>query len=179
MSHEIRTPINTIIGLNEMILREEISDEAAGDAKSIQGASKMLLTLINDILDMSKIESGKMQIVPAVYETGDMLSDVVNMLWIRAKEKGLKFHINVDPLLPSQLFGDEVRIKQILINVLNNAVKYTKEGAVTLSIQCKEQENGNALISYSVTDTGMGIKKKVFRIYFKHLNALTRVKTAI
>ena len=110
MSHEIRTPINTIIGLNEMILREEISDEAAGDAKSIQGASKMLLTLINDILDMSKIESGKMQIVPAVYETGDMLSDVVNMLWIRAKEKGLEFHINVDPLLPAQLFGDEVRI---------------------------------------------------------------------
>ena len=88
---------------------------------------------INDILDMSKIESGKMQIVPAVYETGDMLSDGVNMLWIRAKEKGLEFHINVDPLLPAQLFGDEVRIKQILINVLNNAVKYTKEGAVTLS----------------------------------------------
>ena len=167
MSHEIRTPINTIIGLNEMILREEISDEAAGDAKSIQGASKMLLTLINDILDMSKIESGKMQIVPAVYETGDMLSDVVNMLWIRAKEKGLEFHINVDPLLPSQLFGDEVRIKQILINVLNNAVKYTKEGAVTLSIQCKEQENGNALISYSVTDTGMGIKKESIPYLFQ------------
>ena len=167
MSHEIRTPINTIIGLNEMILREEISDEAAGDAKSIQGASKMLLTLINDILDMSKIESGKMQIVPAVYETGDMLSDVVNMLWIRAKEKGLEFHINVDPLLPAQLFGDEVRIKQILINVLNNAVKYTKEGAVTLSIQCKEQENGNALISYSVTDTGMGIKKESIPYLFQ------------
>ena len=160
MSHEIRTPINTIIGLNEMILREDVSDEVAADARSIQGASKMLLTLINDILDMSKIESGKMEIIPAAYDVGSMLSDVVNMIWVRAKEKGLEFHIDVDQTIPSQLFGDEVRIKQILINILNNAVKYTSEGSVTLSIQCKSQENGNVYISYSVTDTGMGIKKE-------------------
>ena len=166
MSHEIRTPINTIIGLNEMILREAVSDEVAADARSIQGASKMLLTVINDILDMSKIESGNMDIVPVTYDVGAMLSDIVNMIWVRAKEKNLEFHIDVDQTMPSQLYGDEVRIKQILINVLNNAVKYTSEGSVTLSIQCKRQENGHAQISYSVTDTGMGIKKESIPFLF-------------
>lgn len=160
MSHEIRTPINTIIGLNEMILRETTSDEIAADAKDIQTASKMLLALINDILDMSKIESGKMDIVPVSYHVGDMLSEIVNMIWVRAKEKGLEFHIDIDQKMPSQLLGDEVRIKQILINVLNNAVKYTAEGSITLSIQCRRQEHGRAQIVYSVADTGMGIKKE-------------------
>lgn len=160
MSHEIRTPINTIIGLNEMILREDVSDEVAADAKSIQGASKMLLALINDILDMSKMEAGKMDIIPAEYDVGAMLSDIVNMIWARAKEKGLQFHIDVDSSTPAHLIGDEVRIKQVLVNVLNNAVKYTSEGSVTLAIQCKSMDNGYAQISYSVTDTGMGIKKE-------------------
>lgn len=160
MSHEIRTPINTIIGLNEMILRDAVTDEVAADAKSIQGASKMLLTLIDDILDMSRIKSGEMDIVPSTYDVGAMLSDIVNMIWVRAKEKGLAFHINVDQTLPAQLFGDEVRIKQILINVLSNAVKYTSEGSVTLSIQYKAPESGRAQIVYSIEDTGIGIKKE-------------------
>lgn len=160
MSHEIRTPINTIIGLNEMILRETTSDEIAADARDIQTAGKMLLALINDILDMSKIESGKMDIVPVSYDVGAMLSDIVNMIWVRAKEKGLEFHIDIDQKMPSQLQGDEVRIKQVLINVLNNAVKYTAEGAVTLSIQCRRKEHGRVQIVYSVADTGMGIKKE-------------------
>lgn len=160
MSHEIRTPINTIIGLNEMILREDVSEEVAADAKSIQGAGKMLLTLINDILDMSKMESGKMDIVPVAYDVGAMLSDIVNMIWIRAREKGLAFHIDVDQAMPAQLFGDEVRIKQVLINLLNNSVKYTQEGSVTLSIQCKMIHQGHAQVSYSITDTGMGIRKE-------------------
>ena len=160
MSHEIRTPINAIIGLNEMILREDVSDEVAEDARNIQGASKMLLSLINDILDMSKIESGKMNIVPVVYNVGDMLSDIVNMIWIRAKDKGLEFHVDVDKAMPTQLYGDEVRIKQILINVLNNAVKYTSEGSVSLLIQCEKVVNGEAQITFNVTDTGIGIKKE-------------------
>ena len=172
MSHEIRTPINTIIGLNEMILRETTSDEIAADAKDIQTASKMLLALINDILDMSKMESGKMDIVPVSYNVGDMLSEIVNMIWVRTKEKGLEFHIDIDQKMPSQLLGDEVRIKQILVNVLNNAVKYTTEGAVTLSIQCRRQEHGHAQIVYSVTDTGMGIKKENIPYLF---NAFKRV----
>ena len=160
MSHEIRTPINTIIGLNEMILRENISDEVAEDAASISSASRMLLHLINDILDMSKLESGQMQLTPVVYRPGDMLSELVGMLWLRAKQKNIEFRVNVAPNLPSELFADEVRIKQILINVLNNAIKYTKEGSVSLSIQPGER-NGNTLnIIYTVSDTGIGIKKE-------------------
>ncbi|MBE5924022.1 MAG: DegV family EDD domain-containing protein [Lachnospiraceae bacterium] len=160
MSHEIRTPINTIIGLNEMILRENISDEVAEDAINIQSASKMLLHLINDILDMSKLASGQMQLTPVVYNSGDMLSDIVGMLWLRAKEKNLEFHINVAPDIPAELVGDEVRIKQVLINVLNNAIKYTSEGSVSLSVQRGEYSDGMLNVIYSVTDTGMGIKKE-------------------
>ena len=160
MSHEIRTPINTIIGLNEMILRENISDEVAEDAANIRSASKMLLSLINDILDMSKFESGSMQLNIAPYNPGDMLSELVGMLWLRAKDKKLEFHVNVAPDVPAELIGDEVRIKQILINVINNAIKYTKEGSVTLSVQCGHRVEDKQTIVYTVTDTGRGIKKE-------------------
>ena len=160
MSHEIRTPINTIIGLNEMILRENISEEVAEDAVNIQSASKLLLSLINDILDMSKFASGQMQLTPVNYHPGDMLSEIVGMLWLKAKEKGLDFKVNVSPDLPDELFGDEVRIKQILINVLNNAIKYTKEGSVSLSIECGSNKDGVLSVIYTVTDTGIGIKKE-------------------
>jgi len=160
MSHEIRTPINTIIGLNEMILRRDISEEIAEDAKNIQGAGKMLLTLINDILDLSKIESGKMEIIAVNYETGIFFSDIVNMIWIRAKNKGLEFHLNIDPSIPSMLCGDEVRIKQILINLLNNAIKYTQNGSVTLSVGCKKLATNRVRVSYVISDTGQGIKKE-------------------
>lgn len=160
MSHEIRTPINTIIGLNEMILREDISDEVAEDARNIKAASNILLSLINDILDVSKMHSGKMDIVKSPYDVGVMLSEIVNMIWVKADEKGLKFTVNVDPNMPAGLYSDEVRIKQILLNILNNAVKYTSEGSVTLSINCSRIDNGRALITYTVEDTGMGIRKE-------------------
>ncbi|MBR6257362.1 MAG: DegV family EDD domain-containing protein [Lachnospiraceae bacterium] len=160
MSHEIRTPINTIIGLNEMILRENAGEEVAENARNIQAASKILLSLINDILDMSKIESGKMDIVKVQYDVGKMLSEIVNMIWVKANEKGLEFHISVDPSMPAQLFSDEVRIKQILINLLNNAVKYTSSGSVTLSVHCVRSSGNIARVTYSIEDTGMGIKKE-------------------
>ncbi len=160
MSHEIRTPINTIIGLNEMILRGEISDEIAENARNIQGASKMLLTLINDILDLSKIESGKMDIVKVSYETGAFFSEIINMIWIKAKQKGLEFHLDVDSSIPSMLCGDEVRIKQILINLLNNAIKYTSEGSVTLLVRCERQGVNRVRVYYTVKDTGQGVKKE-------------------
>ena len=160
MSHEIRTPINTIIGLNEMILREEVSDEVAEDATNIRSASKMLLHLINDILDMSKIESGQMQLTPVAYHPGDMLSEIVGMLWLRMREKGLEFRVDVSPDVPEELMGDEVRIKQILINIINNAIKYTKEGSVTFSIRSEKPEDGTVKMIYTVEDTGMGIKKE-------------------
>ena len=173
MSHEIRTPVNTIIGLNELILREAVTQEVADDAGKIQDASKMLLALINDFLDMSKIQSGKMDILPAVYDVDAMLSDIVNMSWVRAKEKGLEFHVDVDPAVPAQLVGDEVRIKQILANVLNNAVKYTQAGSVTLSVQSNGLQNGYAQLTYTITDTGMGIKKENIPHLF---NAFRRVE---
>ena len=160
MSHEIRTPINTIIGLNEMILRENINDEVVEDAVNIRSAGKLLLNLINDILDMSKFKAGKMHLLIAPYNTGNMLSDLVGMLWIRAREKNLQFRINVSPDVPAELVGDEVRIKQILINVLNNAIKYTKEGSVSLTVQCEKSDNETCNIIYTVSDTGIGIKKE-------------------
>ena len=172
MSHEIRTPINTIIGLNEIILREDISEEVAENARNIQGASKLLLTLINDILDISKIKSGKMEIINVSYETGALFSEIVNMIWIKAKEKGLEFKLRIDSSIPSMLCGDEVRIKQILINLLSNAVKYTSEGSVTLSVRCERQSVNRVRVWYSVEDTGQGVKKENIPYIF---NAFRRV----
>jgi len=172
MSHEIRTPINTIIGLNEIILRGDISEDVAENARNIQGASKMLLTLINDILDLSKIKSGKMDIVNVSYETGALFSEIVNMIWIKAQQKGLDFRLHVDASIPSMLCGDEVRIKQVLINLLNNAVKYTSEGSVTLSVRCERIAQNRVRVWYSVEDTGMGVKKENIPYIF---NAFKRV----
>lgn len=166
MSHEIRTPINTIIGLNEMILREDISEEVAEDANNVRSASKILLHLVNDILDMSKFELGKMELVPVNYNMGDMISEIVGMFWMRAKEKGLEFHVDIDPDLPMELNGDEVRIEQVLINILNNAIKYTNEGSVTLSVQYRRLDEKRGLIIYNVTDTGIGIKKESIPFLF-------------
>ena len=161
MSHEIRTPINSILGLNELILRDQTaSDEIVRDASGIQGSGKMLLALINDILDFSKIEAGSMDIVPVDYRVGDMLSEIVNMLWIKANDKGLHFEVTVDPEVPMVLYGDEVRIKQILINLLNNAVKYTREGRVELRVESKGETEETMELWVSVSDTGMGIKKE-------------------
>ncbi len=160
MSHEIRTPINTIIGLNEMILREDVSDEVAEDARNIQAAGALLLNLINDVLDMSKIESGEMDITPARYDFGKLISDVTAIIGVQARSKGLELRVDVDPLAPSDLYGDEVRIKQILINLMTNSVKYTPEGNVTLSVQCEQKEDDMVMLICSVSDTGVGIKRE-------------------
>ena len=160
MSHEIRTPINTIIGLNEMILREDVSEEVIEDAVNIKAAGKLLLNLINDILDMSKFQSGSMQLLIEPYHTGDMLSDIVGMLWIRAKDKKLDFNVDVSPDIPAELIGDEVRIKQVLINIINNAIKYTREGSVSLTVQCERKDDKTCNMIYMVSDTGIGIKSE-------------------
>lgn len=176
MSHEIRTPINTIIGLNEMILREDVSDETAENAMNIQSASKMLLTLINDILDLSKIESGEMRIIPVQYETSMMFSELVNMIWVRANDKGLKFRVKVSEDLPSMLYGDEVRIKQILVNLLTNAVKYTEKGTVTLDVRSEKIDTNRVRIHYFVTDTGIGIKKESMPFLFDSFRRVDEAK---
>lgn len=159
MSHEIRTPINTIIGMNEMILREAKGRQISNYALDVYSAAQLLLSIINDILDFSKIESGKMEIVPDSYEVRNFISNLVNMINIRAKSKGLEFVVNVDKNIPAMLFGDDVRLTQVVINLLTNAVKYTQKGTVTLSIT-GEKNDGKELLRIEVADTGMGIKEE-------------------
>ena len=160
MSHEIRTPINTIIGLNEMIMRENQDEKTKEYAAHIQVASKMLLSLVNDILDLSRMEMQKMEIFTDSYDTRRMLQELVDMIQIRTMEKSLKFFVEVDSNLPSQLLGDERRIKQILLNLLTNAVKYTKEGSVTLIVNWDDSAPDKPLLRVSVADTGIGIRKE-------------------
>lgn len=177
MSHEIRTPINTIIGLNEMILREDVSDEVSENAINIQNASKILLAVINDILDLSKIESGKMDIVPTQYETANMFSDMVNIIWVRAMEKKLEFKIDIDEDIPSMLYGDEVRIKQVLTNILTNAVKYTEKGSVTLSVKGTLVDRNTIRLKISVEDTGIGIRKENMKELFSVFKRVDQTRT--
>ncbi len=159
MSHEIRTPINAIMGMNEMVLRESKDEEIRKYAVNIQSASKTLLSLINDILDFSKIEAGKMEIIPAPYDVAVFLNDVVNMTGIKAKQKQLDFQVEIDKELPSVLCGDEVRNRQIIVNILNNAVKYTKRGAVKFLVEGIREENVFTL-KMQVSDSGIGIKEE-------------------
>ena len=160
MSHEIRTPINTIIGLNEMIMREDISEEVAEDAENIRSASKLLLHLINDILDISRFQSGEMKINPGEYNLKDMITDVVGMMKPKAAEKNLELSVTVSPELPIGLYGDEVRIKQAVINVLNNAIKYTSEGSVSFAVGGEMKDEKTLKLVFTVSDTGIGIKKE-------------------
>ena len=160
MSHEIRTPINAVLGMNEMILRECADESILSYAANIQSSGKTLLFLINDILDMSKIESGKMEIVPVEYETADILIDLWNVIYLRAQEKGLTVDFILDDTLPRMLFGDDVRIKQIVTNLLTNAVKYTSKGGVVLRADYKRTEGDAMDLIISVKDTGMGIRKE-------------------
>ncbi len=157
MSHEIRTPINTVIGMNEMILRENKDENITEYAHNIKSASQMLLGIINDVLDFSKIEAGKLQIVENDYSTETMLNDVVLGNVLRFKEKNLELKLDIDENIPSVLKGDEIRIKQILNNLLSNAAKYTEKGTVTFAAQSQRDDRGFGL-QLSVTDTGIGIK---------------------
>ena len=159
MSHEIRTPINAVLGMDTMILRETAEPKIKEYALDIQNAGKSLLALINDILDFSKIESGKLEIIQVEYDFSSMIHDISNMLKGKVKNKKLKLNIYVNEKLPSRLLGDDVRIRQVLVNLLNNAVKYTQEGTITLRIDGKTEGN-IAKLDFSVEDTGIGIRKE-------------------
>ena len=158
MSHEIRTPINAVMGMDEMILRESKDPAVLEYAHNLQNAARTLLELINDILDFSKIEAGKMEILPTEYQLSSLLNDLVNMIRKRAESKGLCFQVEADPNLPTALFGDEVRIKQVITNLLTNAVKYTEKGGACLKVGFSPIDENLISLKVSVSDTGIGIK---------------------
>lgn len=188
MSHEIRTPLNAVLGMNEMILIESMKgrDELPDDDEkvksifsdicnysgNIDSAGNSLLSIINDILDLSKIEAGKMEIVNADYKLSSIINDVSNMIAFKAKAKDLQFKVDVEPIIPDDLNGDEVRIRQVITNLLNNAVKYTKDGTISLNIRGKryddEDREGDIDLVITVKDTGIGIRQEdIDRLFTK------------
>ena len=160
MSHEIRTPINAILGMDEMILRESKDEQILEYAENLRHAGNSLLGIVNDILDFSKIEAGKMEIIPVEYSLSSLLNDLVNMIKPRLDKKGLELKTFVNPAIPGILFGDEIRLKQIITNILTNAVKYTEYGSVTLTVDFERTVENKILLSVSVQDTGIGIKEE-------------------
>ncbi len=168
VSHEIRTPINAILGMDEMILRESQEDHVKEYATDIKSSTNNLLNIINDILDASKIESGKMEIVPVKYDMGKILKDLYHMFDIKARDSKLTLQFDIDSSIPSGYIGDDVRIRQILSNLLSNAIKYTKEGSVILTIRGRTEDN-KAILSFSVKDTGIGIKEEdIDKLFFAY-----------
>ena len=176
MSHEIRTPINAIMGMNEMVLREAKDEEIKKYAVDIDKASNNLLDIVNDILDFSKIEAGKMEVVTEVFDAEDIIRDVYNIVSIRARNKNLQLNINADPNFPKKIYGDAIRVRQILLNLINNAIKYTSEGSVTWGVSFKKNEDpqidADVFIITSIKDTGIGIKEEDKDKLFKNFQRL-------
>ena len=177
MSHEIRTPINAVLGMDAMILRECTDVAIREYALDIQNAGQSLLALINDILDLSKIESGKLEILPEEYDFSSLIHDIMNMITMKAKDKGLAVNLSIDENLPSRFWGDDIRLRQILVNIMNNAVKYTEKDSVTLTITGTDVGGGDSLnhdvsnnhapsdgtvyaLTFQVKDTGIGIRQE-------------------
>jgi len=176
MSHEIRTPINAVLGMNEMILRDATDKKIVEYATNIRLAGKTLLSLVNSILDFSKIESGKMEIIPISYDTAGFINNLVNSISERARAKGLELETRIDERLPSRLFGDDVRLSQVIMNLLTNAVKYTKEGTVTLCVK-EAGRSGDAVELYvEVADTGIGIRKEDMEKLFESFGRIEERK---
>jgi signal transduction histidine kinase/CheY-like chemotaxis protein/HPt (histidine-containing phosphotransfer) domain-containing protein len=160
MSHEIRTPMNAITGMTELMLREDLSPLVKEQAAGIRQASANLLAIINDILDFSKVESGKLEILEAPYQFSSLINDVISVIRMRVVDKPVLLAVYIDSRLPNEMVGDEVRIRQILMNVLSNAVKFTDEGHVTLRIEGTAGEENTVLLTIKVIDSGVGIKSE-------------------
>ena len=172
MSHEIRTPMNAVIGMAEMALREDLPDAAREYIGQIISSGKTLLTIINDILDFSKIEAGKMNIEEDEYEPMSLINDVANIISTRIGEKDVELILDIDPNIPRKLIGDCNRLKQVIINLANNAVKFTRQGQVVLSLGFQKIEKDLIKLNFAVEDTGIGIKKEDLPKIFKSFQQL-------
>jgi signal transduction histidine kinase/CheY-like chemotaxis protein len=176
VSHEIRTPINAVLGFDEMIIRESKDHSIIEYARNIQNSGKTLLSLINDILDFSKIEAGKMEIVPVEYELSSVINDLVNMTLIKAKAKNLQLSVDMDENIPHVLIGDEIRIKQCVMNLLNNAVKYTDRGEVGLKVMWKRLDDDLISLKFEVSDTGTGLTQEQIKKMFDPFERLDEAR---
>ncbi len=174
MSHEIRTPINAVLGMNEMILRECDDPNIEAYSESIRSAGNMLLGLVNNILDFSKIEAGKMEIHPINYDLASVVNDLVNMIQMKVDDKGLLLELDIDKTTPKALCGDEIRIKQVITNILTNAVKYTEEGTITfrLGYDKIEEDPSHVMLNIAVEDTGIGIKQEDIKRLFEKFDRI-------
>lgn len=173
MSHEIRTPMNSILGLCELSLAEELSPAVYENCTNVYVAGRNLLGIINDLLDFSKIESGRMELRPDTYELSVLLNDVIRMAMARKGSKQIEFMVDCDPNIPNRLYGDELRIRQIVTNLLTNAIKFTKEGGVLLRVRGRREAYGINLL-FAVTDSGIGIKQENINKIF---NSFSQVDT--
>ena len=174
MSHEIRTPMNAIIGMANVAMREDMNDEVRKSLSIIQSSAEGLLAIINDILDFSKIESGRVEIISENYQTLSLLNDVCTMAKARNTEKGLTLKFEIDKEMPSVLWGDMVRIKQVMVNLATNAIKYTDEGSVTIQASCERRDGTCAVLRYAVVDTGQGIKEEDLSKLFKSFSQINQ-----
>jgi len=172
MSHEIRTPMNAVIGMAEMALWEEMSPVARDYINQIRISSKTLLTILNDILDFSKIDSGKMDIIPVEYEPMSIINDVCNILITRLKDKKVELILDISPHIPHKLFGDNIRIKQVLLNIANNAIKFTSQGKVVIHMSHSVLSDKEIDLCMSVEDTGIGIKEEDLKKLFQSFQQL-------
>lgn len=160
MSHEIRTPITAVLGLDELIIRESNDEKIREYARDIQESGKTLLGIINDILDFSKVEAGKLDIIPEDYKITTLVTDLQNMMSLKAFDRGLYLIIKADPDIPSVLYGDDIRIKQVAINIISNAIKYTDKGGATMTISHEKVDDEHVDVTFTVKDTGRGIKQE-------------------
>jgi signal transduction histidine kinase/FixJ family two-component response regulator len=166
MSHEIRTPMNAITGMAELALREDMAPKVREHVSTIKQASTNLLSIINDILDFSKIESGKLEIIPVNYYISSLANDVANIVRMKILDSGVQFTVDIDGKIPNVLYGDEVRIRQVLLNILGNAVKFTKKGSISFTINGKIISDDKISLIISITDTGKGIKEEDIKKLF-------------
>jgi signal transduction histidine kinase/ActR/RegA family two-component response regulator len=171
MSHEMRTPLNVVVGLTDLQMEDNnLPGNVLNDLKKINNAGALLLSIVNDVLDISKIEAGKLELTLEKYDIASLLNDIITLNMIRIESKPIKFKIEIDEELPKELFGDELRVKQIFNNLLSNAFKYTKQGAVTLRIECRKINEENIMIYIAISDTGIGIRPEDMKKLFSEYN---------